>query len=326
MGLKDVGTIELEVGELRKIIIGSRRSQLALTQTEWVISKLKEAGAPFDFEIKKIITKGDQILDVTLSKVGGKGLFVKEIEQAMANKEIDIAVHSMKDVPSVLQEGFALGATTTRVDPRDALISNEGYTLAELPAGSIVGTSSLRRSAQILAKRPDLEVKWIRGNIETRLRKLKEEDFDAIILAAAGLERMGWSNEIVTEYLDPDLCVPAVGQGALGIECRADDDEVLEMLKTINDDTTAKTVLAERTFLHRMEGGCQVPIAGYATLTDEGEIELTALVGTPDGEQIFKEILRGKDPVQLGETMAQTLMDQGAKEVLEQVKKGLESQ
>ncbi|WP_026671514.1 hydroxymethylbilane synthase [Alkalihalobacterium bogoriense] len=309
---------------MRKIVIGSRKSSLALTQTEWVIDQLKQTGLPYEFEIKKIVTKGDKILDVTLSKVGGKGLFVKEIEQAMQDKEIDIAVHSMKDVPSKLQEGFTLGAVTKRVDPRDAFISNGHIPLAELPEGSVVGTSSLRRSAQLLAMRPDLKVQWIRGNIETRLRKLKEEGFDAIILAAAGLERMGWSDETVTEYIDPTDCVPAVGQGALGIECRADDQEVVDLLQHLNDEETARAVLAERTFLHRMEGGCQVPIAGYGTISEDNQIQLTSLVGSPDGKVILKETMTGDNPVALGEAMADALLQAGAKEILDKVKRELD--
>ncbi len=201
---------------MRKIIIGTRRSNLALTQTNWVINQLKQLGVPYDFEIKEIVTKGDRILDVTLSKVGGKGLFVKEIEEALRTNEIDVAVHSMKDVPSEIQPEFTLAAITDREDPRDAIISIDHVPLADLPVGAIVGTSSLRRSAQILHKYPRLKVKWIRGNVETRLRKLKEEDFSAIVLAAAGLNRLGYSEEVVTEYLQADDCIPAIGQGALG--------------------------------------------------------------------------------------------------------------
>jgi hydroxymethylbilane synthase len=309
---------------MRKIVIGSRKSNLALVQTDWVIEQLKKTGLPYEFEVKKIVTKGDKILDVTLSKVGGKGLFVKEIEQALADGEIDLAVHSMKDVPSVLQEGFALAAITKREDPRDALISNNHVKLADLPAGSIIGTSSLRRSAQILAARPDLEVKWIRGNVETRLRKLKEEDFDAIILAVAGIKRLGFPEDLITEYLDETMCVPAVGQGALGLECRSDDEDLMELLQHINNDHTNRTVTAERTFLNRMEGGCQVPIAGYATITDSNEVQLTALVGSPDGKVLLKETVSGTDPVTVGELASQLLLDQGAKEILDQVKKELD--
>ncbi|WP_182200427.1 hydroxymethylbilane synthase [Paraliobacillus salinarum] len=307
---------------MRKIIIGSRKSELAITQTEWVIEKLKAAGAPFTFEIKRITTKGDKILNVTLSKVGGKGLFVKEIEQAMYNEEIDMAVHSMKDMPAAVAEGLTIGTIPEREDHRDALISKNHEKLMDLPKGAIVGTSSLRRSSQILAARPDLEIKWIRGNIGTRLRKLKEEDFDAIILAAAGLSRMGWSQEIVTEYLDPTLSVPAIGQGALAIECRESDTELITWLEKIKDEETTNTVTAERTFLHRMEGGCSVPIAGYAKI-DKDEIVLSALVATPDGKTVLHEEVRGTEPVQVGERAADLLKERGAKEIIDQVKREL---
>ncbi|WP_026690551.1 hydroxymethylbilane synthase [Alteribacter aurantiacus] len=309
---------------MRKIIIGSRRSNLAITQTKWVIEELKKQGVPYEFEIKEIVTKGDRILDVTLSKVGGKGLFVKEIQKAMFDKEIDMSVHSLKDLPSGETDGLTIASVPKRVDPRDAFISESGKTLKELPAGSIVGTSSLRRAAQVLAERPDVEIQWIRGNIDTRLRKLKEENFDAIILAAAGLERVGWTDEIVTEFLDPEVCLPAVGQGALGIECRADDQEVIDMLKKINDDVTAKTTAAERAFLHTVEGGCQVPIAGHAKLMDDGRVTLTALIASPDGKQVFKRTETGEDPVAVGNSVAEFLLNEGAKEVLDKVKQELD--
>lgn len=309
---------------MRKIIVGSRQSKLALTQTNWVIEQLKKLDLPYEYEVKKIVTKGDQILDVMLSKVGGKGLFVKEIQQAMLNKEIDVAVHSMKDVPSQLPEPFTLGAVPKRVDARDALITNGHVKLADLPKGAIVGTSSLRRSSQILAHRPDLSIQWIRGNIDTRLRKLEEESFDAIILAAAGLERMGWSKDVVTEYIDEEICLPAVGQGALGIECRADDEEVITLLRHLNDEATERAVAAERAFLHRIEGGCQIPIGAYATITASGDIELTALVGSPNGETILKEKLTGADPIELGVTIAEKLLDAGAEKILAEVKKELD--
>ena len=309
----------------RTITLGSRRSNLAMTQTRWVIAELEKLGLPFQFEIKEITTRGDEILDVTLSKVGGKGLFVKEIEQAMHNGEIDMAVHSMKDVPSTRSEGLVLASVPKRYDPRDAFISNSGKTLMELPAGSIVGTSSLRRGSQVLAKRPDLEIQWIRGNIDTRLRKCREENFDAIILAAAGLERVGWTEDIVTEFLDPELCLPAVGQGALGLECREDDHELRELLAHINHEQTARTVAAERAFLRTVEGGCQVPIGAYATLDDQDQIHLTALVASTDGKQVFKESIIGEDPEYIGTEVAERILRQGAKEVLDQVKEDLEN-
>jgi hydroxymethylbilane synthase len=309
---------------MRKIIVGSRRSKLALTQTNWVIKQLKELDSSFEFEVKEIVTKGDQILDVTLSKVGGKGLFVKEIEQAMLDKEIDMAVHSMKDMPAVLPEGLCIGCIPVREDHRDAFISKNHVPLNELPAGSIIGTSSLRRGAQILAQRPELEIKWIRGNIDTRLAKLENEDYDAIILAAAGLSRMGWTSNVVTEFLDPEVCVPAVGQGALSIECREEDEELLGLLGKFASSETTKTVTAERAFLHKMEGGCQVPIAGYAELMENDEVELTVLVASPDGKDIYKETVSGKDAIQVGEEAAAILTERGAKALIDKVKEELD--
>ncbi|GAQ16739.1 porphobilinogen deaminase [Oceanobacillus picturae] len=309
---------------MRKIVVGSRKSNLALTQTNWVIDQLKKAGVRNEFEVKKIVTKGDRILDVTLSKVGGKGLFVKEIEQAMYDKEIDFAVHSMKDMPSSMPEGLTISSIPVREDHRDAFISKGDVALKDLPEGAIIGTSSLRRAAQMLAERPDVSIKWIRGNIETRIRKLQEEDYDAIILAVSGLKRVGLSEELITEYLEPGVCVPAVGQGALAIECREDDQELHTLLDLINDQYTTITVTAERTFLHLLEGGCQVPIGGYAYL-DKEEIVLTALVGTPDGKTILKEVVRGTDPYKVGEEAARLLADQGAKEIVERVKEELDN-
>ena len=272
---------------MRKIIVGSRRSKLAITQTNWVIEQLKKLDGSFEFEVKEIVTKGDRIVDVTLSKVGGKGLFVKEIEQAMLDCEIDMAVHSMKDMPAVLPEGLVIGCIPEREDHRDALISKNHVKLNDLKSGAIVGTSSLRRGAQLLAMRPDLEIKWIRGNIDTRLEKLEKEDYDAIILAAAGLSRMGWAQDVVTEFLEPELCLPAVGQGALSIECRGDDHQLLELLQKFSNSETSQTVRAERSFLNKMEGGCQIPIAGYAHLNEKNEIVLNGLVASPDGKMIY---------------------------------------
>ncbi|GLB58394.1 hydroxymethylbilane synthase [Cytobacillus sp. NCCP-133] len=311
---------------MRKIIVGSRRSKLALTQTKWVINQLESIDPSFEFEVKEIVTKGDKILDVTLSKVGGKGLFVKEIEQAMLDKEIDMAVHSMKDMPAVLPEGLVIGSIPEREDHRDALISKGHVKLSDLEAGSVIGTSSLRRGAQILAQRPDLEIKWIRGNIDTRLAKLETEEYDAIILAAAGLSRMGWASDVVTEFLEPDVCVPAVGQGALSIECRESDEELLALLDKLACRETSQTVRAERAFLHKMEGGCQVPIAGYATLDETGVIELTGLVGSPDGKVIYKETIKGSNPEDIGVKMAKVLTEQGAKELIDRVKEELDGQ
>lgn len=309
---------------MRKIIVGSRRSKLALTQTNWVINQLKALDPSFDFEVKEIVTKGDRILDVTLSKVGGKGLFVKEIEQAMLDKEIDMAVHSMKDMPAILPEGLVVGCIPEREDHRDALISKNHIRFDDLKPGAIVGTSSLRRAAQLLARRPDIEIKWIRGNIDTRLEKLETEEYDAIILAAAGLSRLGWASDVVTEFLDPDICLPAIGQGALSIECRGDDEQLLELLKKFTCEKTDATVRAERAFLHKMEGGCQVPIAGFAELNDKEEIVLTALVGSPDGKIIYKEQITGKNPEEVGIAAANSLIKLGGKELIDQVKAEME--
>ncbi|WP_066257965.1 hydroxymethylbilane synthase [Neobacillus drentensis] len=311
---------------MRKIIVGSRRSKLALTQTNWVMDQLKKLDPRFEFEVKEIVTKGDQILDVTLSKVGGKGLFVKEIEQAMLDKEIDMAVHSMKDMPAVLPEGLTIGCIPFREDHRDALISSGHVKLKDLKPGAIIGTSSLRRSAQLLVARPDLEIKWIRGNVDTRLAKLETEEYDAIILAAAGLYRLGWASDVVTEFLDADLCIPAVGQGALSIECREDDKELLELFEKFTCKKTERAVRAERAFLQKMEGGCQVPIAGFAYVAENDEIVLNVLVASPEGHEIIKEEVRGHNPEELGLEAADLLIQKGGKDLIDKVKRELEGQ
>jgi hydroxymethylbilane synthase len=311
---------------MRKIIVGSRRSKLALTQTNWVIEQLKKLGGPFEFEVKEIVTKGDRIQDVTLAKVGGKGLFVKEIEQAMMDKEIDMAVHSMKDMPAILPEGLTIGCIPFREDHRDALISRGHIPLKELKQGAIVGTSSLRRSSQLLLQRPDLEIKWIRGNVDTRLGKLEEEEYDAIILAAAGLSRLGWAKDVVTEFLDADICIPAVGQGALSIECREDDHELLELFEKFTCKKTEKAVRAERAFLQKMEGGCQVPIAGFAQVNDFDEVVLHVLVASPDGKEVYKEELKGQNPEEIGNLAADLLIKKGAKDLIDRVKQELDGE
>ncbi|SEM66727.1 hydroxymethylbilane synthase [Paenibacillus sp. OV219] len=312
----------------RVIVVGTRQSALALTQTGQVIDQLKaicgEHGLPYDFEIRKIVTKGDRILDVTLSKVGGKGLFVKEIEQALFDQEIDLAVHSMKDMPYELPEGLMNGAVPKRVDPRDCLISAGGLSLEELPQGAKVGTSSLRRSSQLKNARPDLQIESIRGNIDSRIKKLETEGFDAIVLAAAGLHRMSWDGKI-SAYLSEELCVPAVGQGALGIECREDDAGVRELLALLNDPITALAVSAERSFLGALNGGCQIPIGAHATIVGEAEdgsalLELTGIVGSADGSVLLKETLQGNDPVALGLEAAALLKARGADRILAEVR------
>ncbi|HLR19821.1 MAG TPA: hydroxymethylbilane synthase [Staphylococcus sp.] len=301
---------------MRKLFVGSRRSKLAITQSQQFIEKLKAVNPELEIEIKEIVTKGDRIIDKQLSKVGGKGLFVKEIQNELFNHGIDMAIHSLKDVPSVIPEGLTLGCIPDRENPFDAYIAKNHTPLHELPDNSVVGTSSLRRGAQILAKYPNLQIKWIRGNIDTRLSKLDTEDFDAILLAAAGLKRMGWSDDIVTTYLDKDALVPAIGQGALGIECRSDDEELLTLLKQVHNQDVADCVTAERTFLERMNGSCQVPIGGYATKDSDGTIEFTGLIMSPDGKERYEHTERGKDPVEIGEKVTEVLNAQGAYEII----------
>jgi hydroxymethylbilane synthase len=253
--------------------------------------------------------------------VGGKGLFVKEIEQAMLDGEIDFAVHSMKDMPAEMPKGLTIGAVPVRENPRDCLISRGGLTLDQLPAGAVVGTSSLRRQAQVLALRPDLTVEPVRGNLDTRLRKLREGRFDAILLAVAGLSRLDWKREI-TEELGVDRMLPAVGQGALAIQCREDDREMLELLREIHHEETARAVKAERTFLAAFQGGCHLPIAAYAETVGE-EVRLTGLVAHPDGRNVLKATLSGKDEKAVGEALARELIDRGAKQLLLEVREGL---
>jgi hydroxymethylbilane synthase len=320
---------------MRTIIVGTRQSALALTQTNQVIEDLQrictEHGIECSFEIRKIVTKGDRILDVTLSKVGGKGLFVKEIEQALLDGTIDMAVHSMKDMPSERQPGLIIGAVPVRVDPRDALITRDGSGLDQLREGARVGTSSLRRVSQLKAYRPDLVLESVRGNIDSRLRKLETEAFDAIVLAAAGLTRMGWQ-ERISQYLPESVCLPAVGQGALGIECREEDDFMRQLLSRYNDPATERTVRAERSFMHRLNGGCQIPIGAYAVLTEEADaaegrgaagrtVELTGMVGSPDGSELLKETLKGTDPEELGVRLAESLLASGAERILAELRR-----
>lgn len=308
---------------MRKLVVGSRRSKLAMTQSRQFIDSLKKIDPSLEIEIKEIVTKGDQIVDKQLSKVGGKGLFVKEIENELYSHEIDMAIHSLKDVPSVISEGLTLGCIPDRENPFDAYVANDHVALEDLPEGSIVGTSSLRRGAQIKAKYPHVEIKWIRGNIDTRLQKLQDEDYDAIILAAAGLKRMGWSDDIVTSYLDKEKLVPAIGQGALGIECRSDDQELLDLLNQVHNQNVADCVTAERTFLKQMDGSCQVPIGGYATKDEDGTIEFTGLIMSTDGKERYQHTARGNDPVQLGQEVSQVLKDQGAYEIIRKLNEEL---
>ncbi|MGZ4123762.1 MAG: hydroxymethylbilane synthase [Tumebacillaceae bacterium] len=306
---------------MKRIVVGTRKSPLALTQTEWVLDQLRGHHPGLEIGMEKIVTKGDRILDVTLSKVGGKGLFTKEIEQAMYDGQVDFAVHSLKDMPTMQPEGLVITAITKREDPRDVIITRDGGSFADLPIGAKVGTSSLRRSAQLLNARPDLEIVSVRGNINTRLAKLDSTELDAIVLAAAGLVRMGWSDKI-SDRLSTDVCLPAVGQGALAIQCRAEDQEIRDILDVLDDPQTREIVTAERTVLGKLNGGCQVPIGAYAEYVGE-ELRLTGIVGSTDGKTLLRVTATGTDPVALGHLVSDSLIEKGAGEILAQVREEL---
>lgn len=302
--------------------IATRKSQLALWQAEYVASALKAQQPDLQIEFVKMTTQGDKILDTPLAKVGGKGLFVKELETGMLNGEADIAVHSMKDVPVALPEGLHLAVICPREDPRDAFVSNTFQTFESLPQGARVGTSSLRRQCQIREKRPDLKIIDLRGNVNTRLAKLDNGEYDAIILATAGLKRLGMEDRI-TERLDPAISLPAIGQGAVGIECRIDDGWVNELIAPLHDIKTATRVIAERAMNARLNGGCQVPIAGYAEL-EKGVLFMRGLVGEPDGSHIIRGDIAGPpdNAAELGEVLADDLLSRGADRILESLYAG----
>ena len=302
----------------KRLRIGTRASQLALWQANWIKSELERVYPGIEVELIKIKTTGDKILDVPLAQVGGKGLFVKEIEEAMLRGEIDLAVHSMKDVPTEFPEGLGLVVTTKREDPRDAFISDK-VRFSELRQGARIGTSALRRQAQLLKARPDLEMVIIRGNVETRIRKLKEDNLDAVILAAAGLNRLGFT-DVVTELLDTDFSIPAIGQGALGLECRLDDSATIEALAFLNHADTAAAVAAERALLKRCEGGCQVPIAAHGTVSGD-TLTLVGFIASVDGKQTVRDNISGStaDAVKLGTELADRLLAAGGKAILEDV-------
>ncbi|MCP4955645.1 hydroxymethylbilane synthase [Photobacterium aquimaris] len=301
------------------IRIATRQSPLAMWQAEFVKAALEQAHPGLVVELLPMVTKGDIILDTPLAKVGGKGLFVKELEVAMLEGRADIAVHSMKDVPVEFPEGLGLVTICEREDPRDAFVSNNYDSIDDLPQGAIVGTSSLRRQCQLRAQRPDLIVNDLRGNVNTRLRKLDEGQYDAIILAAAGLKRLKMSDRIRSE-ITPETSLPAVGQGAVGIECRLNDQRVRELLAPLNHQPTATRVLCERAMNNRLQGGCQVPIGSYSELQDD-TIWLRALVGEPDGSVIVRAEISGPIAAaeQLGETLADELLAKGAKDILDRL-------
>ena len=301
----------------QQITIGTRGSALALWQANWVKSELEREYPGIKVSLTVIKTKGDKILDVPLAKVGGKGLFVKEIEDALLSHDIDLAVHSMKDVPTELPDGLQVAIFPPREDPRDAFFSHTGKSLKEMPKGAVIGTSSLRRIAQLLNAFPHLKTKDLRGNVDTRLKKLERGEYDGIILAYAGVKRLGWADK-VTELLDPIISLPAIAQGALGIETRIEDDFNNQRLAFFHDPKTALAVRAERALLRTLEGGCQVPIAAYATVDENNQISITGLVAALDGRKIIKETACGEDPENLGESLARALLQQGAGKLLEE--------
>ncbi|PID74052.1 MAG: hydroxymethylbilane synthase [Desulfobacterales bacterium] len=303
-----------------RFVIGTRGSRLALWQSEWVKMEIERRFPGVTVELEIIRTRGDRILDVPLAKVGGKGLFVKEIEDALLSGRVDMAVHSMKDMPAKIPEGLVIGAVPKREDPRDALICASASGLSELPEGAKVGTASLRRSAQLLAARPDLQISSLRGNLDTRLKKLETGGFDAIVLAAAGLKRMEMDNRI-SEHLPVETVLPAVGQGALCVEIRENDPEVAPIMAALDDPETRTVVLGERAFLHRLEGGCQTPIAGHGHLDENGVFHMTGLVASLDGKTVIREDTSGPgaESESLGRDLADLLRERGAAEILASV-------
>lgn len=301
---------------MKTLKIATRQSPLALWQAEHIRARLQELHPDLTVELVKFVTQGDKILDTPLAKIGGKGLFVKELEAALLDGRADLAVHSMKDVPMALPEGLTLAVICEREDPLDAFVSNTFEKFADLPQGARVGTSSLRRKSQILKQRPDLQIIDLRGNVGTRLSKLDDGQYDAIILASAGLKRLGLENRI-RHTIEPNVSLPAVGQGALGLECRADDQEVLALIQPLLHIETDVCVRAERAFNTYLEGGCQVPIAGYATLQD-GKIHIEGRVGSPDGQTLLRAEMTDEahNAQQLGENLARNLLEQGAGDLL----------
>jgi hydroxymethylbilane synthase len=310
------------VNPSRTIRLGSRKSQLALVQTEWVQAELQKHYPNGTFEIHTMSTQGDKILDVPLAKIGDKGLFTKELEVGMLNKDTDLAVHSLKDLPTNLPEGLVLGCITERENPADALVlhaKHKDKQLDTLPSGAVIGTSSLRRLAQLRYHFPHLEFKDIRGNLNTRLAKLDAGEYDAIILAVAGLERLGMSDRI-DQIIPPEISLHAVGQGALGIECRDGDTEILDIIQALEHKPTKYRCLAERSFLRTLEGGCQVPI-GVNTTIEGDRLTLTGMVASLDGKRLIKDTVVGStsNAEQLGIDLAEELKKQGAQEILDEI-------
>ena len=306
---------------MNHVVVGSRGSKLALAQTRMVISRLQERAPQMVFSIKTIRTQGDNILDVALSKIGDKGLFVKEIEQALMDKSIDLAVHSMKDVPTSVPEGLSIGALLEREDPRDVLVSQTPCTLSGMSHGARVGTGSLRRIAQLTAAYPHLCFEPIRGNLDTRIRKMEQGEFAALVLAYAGMKRMGWMDK-VAQVLSADICLPAVGQGALGIEIRSDDERIKQLVSALDDRSTHLAVTAERAFLRHVEGGCQVPVGALGTLNGD-ELHLEGMIASLDGKTLLRDQEKGSpnEAQAVGIRLAQKLLLRGAGAILEEVRR-----
>jgi len=299
-------------------MVGTRTSQLAMWQTRRVIEMLQDAWSGLECDTKTFTTKGDKTLDKPLPEIGGKGLFTHELEEALRRGEIDLAVHSLKDLPVEDAPGLTLGAISTRAQPGDCLVARDGWTLQNLPQGAVVGTSSIRRQAQLLAVRPDLEIRSIRGNVETRIRKVKEGQYDATVLARAGLERLGLDGEI-TDAFDFNVMLPAPGQGALAVQCRADDEETLELLAALDEQAVRAAVTAERTFLEGLGGGCSAPVGAFARPADgasSSTLEMSAVVGAPDGKTMIRLDGKGDDPAGLGRELAREALERGAGDIL----------
>ncbi|HLR59728.1 MAG TPA: hydroxymethylbilane synthase [Pseudogracilibacillus sp.] len=306
---------------MRELIVGSRESKLAMIQTHLIIDKLKEIGINYPIKIEKIATKGDKILDVALDKVGGTGIFIEDLETLLQNKKVDFAVHSMKDLSPDMNPEFTIAAVPEREDPRDALISKDHIKLSDLKEGAVIGTSSARRGAQIKAIRPDLNTKWIRGPIDSRIEQLNQGDFDAIILAVAGLNRMNLSEKVITEYLEIDRFVPSVAQGALAIQCRADDEEMIEILKLLNDKSTEQATKAERYTLSLLDEDDKAPIGVYANFESD-QITIYLSIASLNGTKLLITSATGNDYKVVAKKVADELIAQGALDIIENSKRG----
>ncbi len=304
---------------MREIIIGTRSSNLALWQANFVKEEIEKKYSDIKVGLKKMKTKGDKILDAPLSKIGGKGLFTKELEEAILNKEVDIAVHSLKDMPTALPKGLEIAAVTKRLDAGDAFVSDKCESFDKLPVGAKVGTSSLRRRAQLLNKRGDLKIFDLRGNVETRLRKMREENFDAVILAVAGLKRLGFQDKI-KEIISKDIMLPAVGQGALAIETRENDDIVKEIIAFLNDTDAKIATSAERAFLEKVEGGCQVPVGVYGEVSGD-TLKLTGVIASLDGKRLYRKEVEtnAENAESAGKSLAEDLLNMGGQKILEEL-------